>query len=150
MSHTTEAFSRVEIDALLTNTGWNLMDGSSVLFERALPDGSRADYTLCARSGMSVAAVDAKRTGINPVKTQNQGRHYAEQFGAPFVFLSNGEEVWFLDHETDAQALKIAASSSPTISSAGSPPAGVGWNCPASRSTGGSSIASTGSAASSG
>ena len=70
-----------------------------------------------------MAAIDAKRAGINPVEAQNQGRHYAGQLGAPFVFLSNGEEVWFLDNETDAQVLKIAASSSPTISSARSPPA---------------------------
>ena len=91
MTHMTGAFSLVEIDALLTDTGWNLTDGSSVLFERALPDGSRADYTLCARSGRSVAAVDAKRAGINPVEAQNQGRHYAEQFGAPFVFLKAGQ-----------------------------------------------------------
>ena len=39
---------------------------------------------------------------------QDQGKHYAEQLGVPFVFLSNGEEVRFLDRETDAHARQIA------------------------------------------
>ena len=108
MSQTTEAFSRVKIDALLKDAGWNLTDGVSVLFEHALQDGTRADYALCDRSGRPVAAVEAKRASINPVEAQDQGRHYAEQLGVPFVFLSNGEEVWFLDRKTDAHARKIA------------------------------------------
>ena len=36
MSGTTEAFARVKIDALLKDAGWNLTDGSNVLFESAL------------------------------------------------------------------------------------------------------------------
>ena len=108
MSRTTEAFSRVKIDALLKDAGWNLTDGVSVLFEHGLPDGSRADYALCDRSGRPVAAVEAKRASINPLEAQDQGRHYAEQLGVPFAFLSNGEEVWFLDRETDAHARQIA------------------------------------------
>ena len=43
MAGTTEAFSRVRIDAPLADAGWNLADGVSVLFEHALPDGSRAE-----------------------------------------------------------------------------------------------------------
>ena len=113
MSQTTEAFSRVKIDALLKDAGWTLTDGVSVLFEHVLPDGSRADYTLCDRSGRPVAAVEAKRASVNPVEAQDQGRHYAEQLGVPFVFLSNGEEVWILDRETDAHARKIATFYSP-------------------------------------
>ena len=113
MSRSTEAFSRVKIDALLKDAGWNRTDGLSVLFEHALPDGSRADYVLCDRSGRPVAAVEAKRASVNPISAQDQGRHYAEQLGVPFVFLSNGEEVWFLDRETDAHARKIATFYSP-------------------------------------
>ena len=66
MSPTTEAFSRIKIDALLKDAGWNLTDGVSILFEHALPDGSRADYALCDRSGRPVAAVEAKREAENP------------------------------------------------------------------------------------
>ena len=108
MSGTTEAFARVRIDALLRDAGWNLTDGSSVLFEHALPDGTQADYVLCDRQGRPMAALEAKRASIDPVAAQDQGRHYAAQFGVPFVFLSNGDEVRFLERDKDAHARKIA------------------------------------------
>ncbi len=108
MSGTTEAFARVKIDALLKDAGWNLTDGSSVLFEHALPDGTQADYVLCDRQGRPMAALEAKRASTDPVAAQDQGRHYAEQLDVPFVFLSNGEEVRFLDRGTDAHARRIA------------------------------------------
>ena len=108
MSGTTEAFARVKIDALLKDAGWDVADGASVLFEHTLPDGTRSDYVLCDRAGRPMAALEAKHAGIDPVTAQDQGRHYAEQLEVPFAFLSNGEEVWFLDRETDAHARKIA------------------------------------------
>ena len=108
MRGTTEAFARVKIDALLKDAGWNLTDGSSVVFEQALPDGTQADYALCDRQGRPMAALEAKRASTDPISAQDQGRHYAEQLEVPFVFLSNGEEVWFLDRETDAHARQIA------------------------------------------
>ena len=108
MSGTTEAFSRVRIDALLGDAGWNLTDGSSVLFEHALSDGTQADYVLCDRQGRPMAVLEAKRASTNPITAQDQGRHYAEQLNVPFVFLSNGEEVRLLDRETDAHAREIA------------------------------------------
>ena len=108
MSGTTEAFARVKIDALLRDAGWDLTDGASVLFEHALPDGGRADYVLCDRQGRPMAAIEAKRARIDPIAAQDQGRHYAERLGVPYVFLSNGEEVRFLDRETDAHAREIA------------------------------------------
>ena len=108
MSGTTEAFARVRIDALLQDAGWNLTDGSSVLFEHVLPDGTQADYVLCDRQGRPMAALEAKRESIDPIAAQDQGRHYAVQLDVPFVFLSNGEEVRFLDREMDAHAREIA------------------------------------------
>ena len=108
MSGTTESFARVKIDALLKDAGWNLTDGSSVLFEHALSDGTKADYVLCDRSGRPIAAPEAKRASKEPIAAQDQGRHYAEQLDVPFVFLSNGEEVRFLDRETDAHARQIS------------------------------------------
>ena len=92
----------------LKDAGWNLTDGSSVLFEHALPDGTQADYVLCDRQGRPMAVLEAKRASTDPITAQDQGRHYAEQLGVPFVFLSNGEEVRFLDRQTDAHARKIA------------------------------------------
>ena len=108
MSNTTEAFARVKVDGLLKDAGWNLTDGSSILFEYALADGTQSDYVLCDRQGRPMAVLEAKRARIDPISAQDQGRHYAEQLGVPFVFLSNGEEVWFLDRETDAHARQIA------------------------------------------
>ncbi len=108
MNNKTEALSRVKIDALLKDAGWNLTDGSSVLFEQSLPDGTQADYVLCDRQGRPMAALEAKRSGIDPITAQDQGWHYAEQLNVPFVFLSNGEEVRFLDRETDAHSRQIA------------------------------------------
>ena len=108
MSQSTEAFSRVKIDALLGDAGWNPSDGVSVLQEHVLSDGTRADYVLCDRSGRPLAVLEAKRARIGPLTAQDQGRHYAAQLGVPFVFLSNGEEVWFLDRELNAHARKIA------------------------------------------
>ena len=97
MSGTTEAFARVRIDALLQDAGWNLTDGSSVLFEHALPDGTQADYVLCDRQGRPMAVLEAKRASIDPVAAQDQGRHYAAQLGVPFVFLSEKTEAVLLD-----------------------------------------------------
>ena len=108
MIRTTEAFSRARIDALLKGAGWNPTDGVSVLFEHTLPDGSRADYVLCDRAGRPMAVIEAKRAGTAPVAAQNQGIHYAETLGVPFVFLSNGEEVLILDRDVDAHARGIA------------------------------------------
>ncbi len=108
MSGKTEAFARVKIDELLRDAGWNVIDGVSVLFEHALPDGTQADYVLCDRAGRPMAALEAKRARINPIEAQDQGLHYAEQLNVPFVFLSNGEEVRFLDRDTDAHAREIA------------------------------------------
>ncbi len=108
MSGKTEACARVKIDALLKDAGWNLTDGSSVLFEHRLPDGSQADYVLCDRQGRHMAVLEAKRASIDPLTAQDQGLHYAKQLGVPFVFVSNGEEVHFLDRASDAHAREVA------------------------------------------
>ncbi len=46
-----EAFSRVVTDAQLADQGWHMQDQNSVRYEYVLPDGTRADYVLCARHG---------------------------------------------------------------------------------------------------
>ena len=107
MNDTNEAFARFKIDNLLKDAGWNPDDGTSVRFEEKLTDGTKADYVLCNRHGKAMAVLEAKRASVDLVAAQDQGRHYAEQLGVPFVFLSNGEEVLFLDYGTDAHARKI-------------------------------------------
>ena len=108
MTAGTEAFARVRIDALLGDAGWDPADGASVLFEPTLPDGSRADYALCDRAGRPMAVVEAKRAGADLAAARDQGVHYAERLGVPFVFLSNGEEIRFLDRDADAHPRRIA------------------------------------------
>lgn len=49
-----EAFSRVMIDAMLANQGWNTTDPNAVRFEVVMPDSTRADYVLCDRNGHSL------------------------------------------------------------------------------------------------
>ena len=50
------------------------------------------------------AALEARRASTNRVTARDRGKHYAEQIGVLFVFLSNGEEVQLLDREADAHA----------------------------------------------
>ena len=104
----TEAHARVKIDDLLKEAEWDPKDRTSVRLEYTLPDGKRADYALCDRTGRPMAALEAKREGVDPVSARGQGQHYAEQMEVPFVFLSDGDGVWFLDRERDAHAREIA------------------------------------------
>jgi len=97
-----EAFSRVKIDAQLKDVGWDLTDGTSVRFEAPMPDGTKADYVLANRHGHSLAIIEAKKASINPVEAERQGRNYAEQLGVPYIFLSNGEEIWFWEWQKEA------------------------------------------------
>ena len=62
MTDTKEAFARVKIDALLKDAGWDVTDGTSVLFEHTLPDRSRSDYVLCDRVFLFGLLVGTSRT----------------------------------------------------------------------------------------
>lgn len=95
MSAGTEPFFRVKIDPLLRDADWGPTDGSSVLYEHMLPDGTRSDSMRCDRQGRPLAVLEAKRTSTDPATACAKGCHHAEQLGVPFVFLSNGEEVRF-------------------------------------------------------
>ena len=106
---TPEAFSRVVIDALLRDAGWTLAVGQAVLFEHPLPDGGRADYLLCDRNGRGLAVLEAKRTAVSPAAGEAQARRYAEQLGVPFIFLSNGNEVWFWEWQQQAHPHRVAS-----------------------------------------
>jgi type I restriction enzyme, R subunit len=99
---TTEAFSRVKIDALLKDQGWAVANANAVRFEYTLPDGTRADYVLCDRNGRSLAVIEAKKSSINPADAAVQAKAYAEQLAVPFIFLSNGEEIRFWDWQLEA------------------------------------------------
>ena len=99
-SYETEADARILIDGMLRAAGWDPSDKSQVLTEHA-QEGSRADYLLLAQSGQPLAVIEAKRQGIDPYTAKQQVLPYAKERGAPFIFLTNGELVYFWDYEDD-------------------------------------------------
>ena len=104
---TNEAFARIKIDQLLKDTDWRLTDGISVRYEYPLDDGGRADYALFDRQGRALAVLEAKSTSVNLSAGEAQGRRYADLLDVPFIFLSNGEEIWFCDKGQDAHFRRI-------------------------------------------
>lgn len=94
---TNEAFARIKIDQLLKDTDWRLTDGISVRYEYPLDDGGRADYALFDRQGRALAVLEAKNTSVSLSAGVAQGRRYSDLLDVPFIFLSNGEEIWFCD-----------------------------------------------------
>jgi type I restriction enzyme R subunit len=104
---TNEPFARVRIDQILKDAAWNLIDGRSVRFEYPLDDGGRADYALFDRQGRALAVLEAKSTSVDLASGEAQGRRYADQLGVPYIFLSNGEEIWFRDKNQDAHYRRV-------------------------------------------
>lgn len=96
-----EAFARLKIDALLADVRWKLTDGS-VNVEYVLDGGLRADYVLKDRHGRALAVIEAKRNSINPAQAAAQALQYAKMLNVPFIFLTNGDEIRFWDHELEA------------------------------------------------
>lgn len=126
---TKETDAHILIDDLLKQAEWDPSDKSMVLTEvmAALPgDGSvsaetgglqgasltggasepkvrRADYVLLDRNGRPLAIIEAKRTAIEPYSAKHQALLYAKSLGAPFIFLTNGELIYFWDYTNDAR-----------------------------------------------
>ena len=108
-ANTSEAQARVIIDERLKEQGWKPADYNSVQMEFPLPDGSISDYMLKDRYGRPIAALEAKKSSKNAAEGQVQGKHYAEQAGIPFAFMSNGEEIRFWDIEYQAHPRPVAS-----------------------------------------
>lgn len=122
---TTEADARILIDDLLRTAGWDPADKFQVRTEvsasgnppgaespgstarvlttgdgDAVPTG-RADYVLADQRGRPLAIVEAKRQAINPYVAKHQALPYAKRIGAPFIFLTNGDLIYFWDYQND-------------------------------------------------
>ena len=108
-ANTSEAQARVVIDERLREQGWSPADYNSVQMEFPLPDGSFSDYMLKDRNGRPIAALEAKKSSKSAAEGQVQGKHYAEQAGVPFAFMSNGEEIRFWDIEYQAHPRPVAS-----------------------------------------
>lgn len=117
---TTEADARILIDELLRHAGWDPSDKSQVTTEvfvvreasanyrveslddrQASDPAGRIDYVLLDQRQRPLAVVEAKRAGIDPYSAKQQALPYAKRIGAPFVFLSNGELLYFWDYAND-------------------------------------------------
>ncbi len=123
-----ETDARILIDEMLRQAGWDPSDKSQVLTEvsirdtsgmvadpvapykspqhRQTPDGDeiptgRADYVLMDRRGRPLAVIEAKRTAIEPYTAKQQALPYAKKIGSPFIFLTNGELIYFWDYGND-------------------------------------------------
>jgi type I restriction enzyme R subunit len=119
-----EADARILIDDQLRAAGWNPADKSHVLTEVKVSNGhvvaepgaqptalqtadgdaipaGRADYVLLDQRGRPLAIIEAKKQAIQPYTAKQQALPYAKQIGAPFIFLTNGELIYFWDYQND-------------------------------------------------
>jgi len=109
MQNINEAQTRRQlIDPALEKAGWYLRDHSRVKQEMPVagydtePWDGVTDYCLCRENGEVLAVVEAKRTVKDPQLAEAQGIYYAREIAkhqsfTPFVFLSNGSEIYFLE-----------------------------------------------------
>lgn len=65
------------------------------------PVSGRADYVLQDSQGRPLAIIEAKKNAINPYVAKQQALPYARELGAPFIFLTNGELIYFWDYRND-------------------------------------------------
>lgn len=99
-----ETDARIIIDRLLREAGYNIEDRSQVSTEEPAADG-RADYLLKDQRGRPLAVIEAKKFSIEPNRAQQQAREYAESIGSPYIFLSNGEVIYFWDYRNESSRL---------------------------------------------
>ena len=126
--HTTEADARIVIDDLLRQADWDPADKSQVLTEVSIQDTSwmvaepvapygsgpsrkthendeiptgRTDYVLMDGRGHPLAIIEAKRSAIEPYTAKQQSLPYAKRIGSPFIFLTNGDLIYFWDYGND-------------------------------------------------
>jgi type I restriction enzyme R subunit len=123
-----ETDARIIIDDLLRQANWDPADKSQVSTDIAIYGGSfppygrdggsgdeairmtsdgdnvptgRADYVLLSQNGHPLAVIEAKRAAIQPYVAKQQALPYAKHLGAPFIFLTNGELIYFWDYTND-------------------------------------------------
>ena len=100
------------IDVQIAKAGWDLSDTNEVRSEVTASgvdddwfDGI-TDYSLYLPNGEIIAIVEAKRQSRSPQTAREQAKLYAEriqqnQSFRPFVFLTNGVEIWFWNTEEE-------------------------------------------------
>lgn len=121
---------KTKIDAALKYAGWQPIVAYNAIIARNLaaltehPTASGpVDYALF-QDGDPLALVEAKRASIDPQNALAQALRYARDFPdspfdfnghkVPFVYTSNGEQIWFQDlHEPYSRSRQVAAFHTP-------------------------------------
>ncbi|PIR88194.1 MAG: restriction endonuclease subunit R, partial [Candidatus Harrisonbacteria bacterium CG10_big_fil_rev_8_21_14_0_10_45_28] len=93
-----ETDARILIDRRLREADWDIEDKNQVSTEETSQNG-RADYILKDSRGRAIAVIEAKRFAVDPASAKQQALSYAESINAGFIFLSNGEEIYFWDYK---------------------------------------------------
>ncbi len=93
-----ETDARILIDRKLREANWDPEDKNQVVTEETSQAG-RADYILKNGRGRGIAVIEAKRFVVDPASAKQQALSYAESIKAEFIFLSNGEEIYFWDYK---------------------------------------------------
>jgi type I restriction enzyme R subunit len=96
-----ETDARIIIDEWLRAAGWDPTDKSQVLTSQSISGVGQADYVLRSQRGLPLAVVEAKREAIHPYTAKQQALPYAKEIGAPFIFLSNGDLIYFWDYTNE-------------------------------------------------
>lgn len=97
-NHLRETDARMIIDRKLREAGWDIEDKNQVSTEDPTKNG-RADYFLKDGRGRAIALIEAKRFVVDPVSAKQQALAYAEELNIDFIFLSNGEDIYFWDYK---------------------------------------------------
>ena len=91
-------------EMFLLGTGKGIRESSQDYLPPPGTEGSRAfaDYVLLGKDGEPLAVLEAKRDSRSPLEGEYQAVEYAERIHQqsgklPFIFLSNGDETYFLD-----------------------------------------------------
>ncbi len=93
-----ETDARILIDRKLREANWDPEDKNQVVTEETSQAG-RADYILKDSRSRGIAVIEAKRFAVDPASAKQQALSYAESIKAEFIFLSNGEEIYFWDYK---------------------------------------------------
>ncbi len=93
-----ETDARILIDRRLREADWDIENKNQVSTEETSQNG-RADYILKDSRGRAIAVIEAKRFSVDPASAKQQALSYAESINAGFIFLSNGEDIYFWDYK---------------------------------------------------
>jgi len=127
--NTSEQDARIKINELLKNSNWDLNDKFQVRTEviisypdsvnekyhtenekyqtdsqYMITDNSKtgfADYVLYNSSGKPLAVIEAKKEAFEPYRAKQQVLPYAKSIDAPFIYLTNGDVIYFWDYIND-------------------------------------------------